>query len=546
MADYSDAVEDEWLVVHILRELTRSHPSLWVRVFDTDGEFLLVEAANVLPRWLSPEIDHNRVWIHDGNLFIIPVKDEPGLEKRTLSLPDAVEALKSKRAALVHSTSIEAEAFYRLEKYPAQITDSIHHSCVTIPRKVAYLLHSLPKAIAPVVEAFYLRDAISLKRVISPSAPLTFAPDDLVTVSVKFSKVLFAQLRSQRFDMPSAWQPVFQRTQRATSPADAEKALARLEMGMKLTCGFEMLAATAAKSKSRVVRELAVELEDLAEDGEDGLPPDEEIKSWANADRDDSEVWMDINYGDFERELDGKRAQRQPPGSATQGFGDVNTQTDLRKMVSRFEAFLSDDGAGVDGAELHDMDFDDDDDDSDDNESEDKDVSFDEEEFARMMREMMGLPTVETKSPKAPNGKQPAEPEAPRLEPVDKDDDDEEIGQLMSQFEAELNQHGALRLDPPTDKKSRLKAKEAPASGPSKGTTQTHDDDNKEDEEDADEEIDIDFNLAKNLLESFKGQAGAAGPTGNLLGMMGFQLPRDEDDGREEEEDAGPSRQSRR
>ena len=49
-------------------------------------------------------------------------------------------------------------------------------------------------------------------------------------------------------------------------------------------------------------------------------------------------------------------------------------------------------------------------------------------------------------------------------------------------------------------------------------------------EEESDEELDIDFNLAKNLLESFKSQGGMSGPGGNLMGMMGMQLPRDEDD----------------
>jgi hypothetical protein len=45
-----------------------------------------------------------------------------------------------------------------------------------------------------------------------------------------------------------------------------------------------------------------------------------------------------------------------------------------------------------------------------------------------------------------------------------------------------------------------------------------------------DEELDVDFNLAKNLLESFKSQTGLQGPAGNLMGIMGLQLPRDEDD----------------
>ncbi|KAH7157215.1 SGT1 protein-domain-containing protein [Dactylonectria macrodidyma] len=538
ITDYSDAVEDEWLIVHIIRELTKLHPNLWVRAYDTDGEFLLIEAANVLPKWLNPEIDHNRAWIKDGKLFIIPILEEVGLKSRTLSLPDAVEALRLKPDAVVHSTFIEAEAFYRLEKYPAQIAESIHHSTITVPRKIAFVLHSLPQSIAPAVEAFYLRDALTLKRVISPPGPLTFPPEDLVTVSAKFSKVLFAQLRSQRFEAPPIWQAVFQRAQKEASSVEAEKTLPRLDFGMKLTCGFEMLAANAEKSKSRVVRELAITLEDLAEDGDDVLPSNEEIKSWKDTDRNDSEAWMDINFEEFERELKGK--QRKQFDGATSGFGDVKTQSDLRKIVSRFEAFLNDDEAGMDGAEHDDMDDDDDDDSEEDSEFEDKDVSFDEDEFSRMMSEMMGMPPAENKVPAPVKGKQPAQLQDAESAPTD--EEDEEIKQLTSQLEAELNQHGALKLDPKPDKKPRVKDSSAStvlAGKSSQDATQLK----AVEEEDSDEEVDIDYNLAKNLLESFKSQAGMAGPTGNLLGMMGFQLPRDEDDGEEEEDNGtgGPS-----
>lgn len=61
LTNYGDSVEDEWLIVYILRELTKQFPDLWVKVVDTDGEFLLIEAANALPRWLNPEIADNRV-----------------------------------------------------------------------------------------------------------------------------------------------------------------------------------------------------------------------------------------------------------------------------------------------------------------------------------------------------------------------------------------------------------------------------------------------------------------------------------------------------
>jgi len=48
--------------VYLLRELTAKYTDLVVRVVDSDGEFLLVEAADNLPKWAAkPENCVNRV-----------------------------------------------------------------------------------------------------------------------------------------------------------------------------------------------------------------------------------------------------------------------------------------------------------------------------------------------------------------------------------------------------------------------------------------------------------------------------------------------------
>ena len=36
-------------------------PLLLIRMEDSDGEFLLIEAAHFLPKWLKPETSENRV-----------------------------------------------------------------------------------------------------------------------------------------------------------------------------------------------------------------------------------------------------------------------------------------------------------------------------------------------------------------------------------------------------------------------------------------------------------------------------------------------------
>ncbi|KAK3689991.1 SGT1 protein-domain-containing protein [Podospora appendiculata] len=582
--DYGDNVEDEWLIVYLLRELSRSFPDLWIRVFDSDGEFLLIEAAKVLPSWLSPEMDSNRVWIHEGKLRIIPVITTSSSEaksttaaaaSKSISLREALKVLKATPDLPVHSTFIEAEAFYRLEKYPEQIASSLHHALVTIPRKLAYIIHARPKSIAPATEAFYLRDPAAMKHLLSsiPSTkcPLLFppTPSNLVTISVLFTKVLYAQLKSQHFDPPPpAWRPLLQPAEitAASAPADSVAAhtLARLELGMKVTTGFELLARNAHESKNRIAREVALLLDDLAEDGEEeALPTDDEIKDWKEVEREDDDSWMNIDFEEFERELNGQGRAKAGAGAGTeagQAFGDAKAQADLQKMVSRFEAFLNDETAGIDGAEVDEMDQDDDDEDEDDDdeemdsEDEDRQVSFDEEQFTKMMREMMGLPPgaedaegTSTRQKTATGGSRSAKHNSPSSDEEEEmtEEEEEEIRTLMLQMEKELKGHGALDLDPSSKKgkksqpliKAEGRDRPAPDTSASKKGKEKeveHDEDDDDDSDDEDDAVDIDYNLAKNLLESFKSQAGMAGPAGNLLSMMGMALPRD--DGGEDED----------
>lgn len=550
ITDYGDSVEDEWLIVYLLREFSKAHPELLIRVADEDGEFLLVEAANVLPNWLSPEIDHCRVWIHGGHLKIIPLQHhrvEQTLAK-TLTLPDAVKYLKENADSMIQSPAIEDEAFYRLEKYPGHAEASMHYSTVTIPRRLAYVLHELPKTISAAVEAFYLRDSAAMTRITSISDEIQLPPEDLVTVSVRFSRVLFAQLRSQRFEVPQRWQSAMQSHVKNTySKDESDKIMLAFEDGMKLTCGYEMLAITAEKHKSRAVRELAIVLEDLKEDHKGRLPTDEEMAEWQDVRRNDSDTWLDINYEDFERELEGKRERPNDRNLKNSGFGDFRTQEDLRKIVSRFEAFLNNESAGVEGADINEMDNDDDntdggsdmDDSEEASDMEDKEVSFDEETFSKMMKEMMGLP-VDTSAAENQDQRRYA---AREMNGDDDETNEEDVKTLALQMEAELKGHGVLRLNGASAHSGRLEDTRQPAGRKGKrAQSKVAAEGENTNDEDTGEELDINYNLAKNLLESFKGQGGLAGPAGNLLGLMGVQLPRDEDDGKEQEAESSVSK----
>jgi len=215
---------------------------------------------------------------------------ESNVLHRALTLREACTCIEEARSQLLHSPIIEAEAFYRLRNYPKQINGSLHHAVVHVPRNLAYILHQSAAYISPAVEAFYLRDPIALRPLQAQSEnDLVFPPKDLVTMVVKFTKVGFAQVKSQRFSAPAAWTSVL-------SARKSEQSRAQTELGMKVTSGFEMLVSDPQNQDHKVVREIKLILGDLAE-GEDQLPSDAEISQWGMVE--DDEAWLDVNFEDL-------------------------------------------------------------------------------------------------------------------------------------------------------------------------------------------------------------------------------------------------------
>ena len=533
--NFGDSIADEWLIVYLLLELSKQFPVSWIRVYDTDGEFLLIEAGKVLPKWLNPEIAENRVWINNGHLKLIPINETSINEN--LELSSALSFIKQSPEKLIVEPSIEKEAFHRLTEYPSVISASLHHAVIPIPRRLAYILNRNPAYISPAVEAFYLRDPISLKPLGTKDiSTLNLPPEDFVSVSVKFTKVGYAQLRGQMFDTPPSWTGFIPRLR-------DEKA----EVGLKLTCGFEMLLVDPQNQDNRIVREIKLLLEDL-ESSEEDLPSDAEVASWLKTQ--DDEKWLDIDFKDFENELAGKAGNDQTSGA--NDLNDGNAQESLRKMVSRFRNFLDDDNAAGDG--VGDVDSEDESDTSStttDAEKSEGRSDADDAEFEQAMKEAQAMPSSHIEQSGLLE-------EARKLALQDAEngidiDEDEEVQKVMDLIEKELKGHKA-----PNVNGSKGKNTEATTSTTSKGVVQkplfgpekpphmqskgkmaaTADEEDSSDgdigpgdgELSSDDEgfNDVDLGLARNMLEAFKGQAGTAGPAGNLMRALGVKMPRDE------------------
>lgn len=486
--EYGDAIDDEWFAVSILLETSRRHPQAWFRVHDNDGEFLLIEAAHALPRWLNPEVATHRVWIRQGRIYIIPLSTP---KKRELSLHEALDVLTScKPEALLRDKMVEQEALVRTMGYPAAAIASVHRSMIVLPRRVAAVLRWRPEAIAAAVEAFYVRDPISLGVV---KKAKVFPWTDTIEIQVRFSKVLFAQVKGQIWDPPLE----------SRYPHGREVG-AKVDIGRKITAGLEMAVAreNAFLWASNSGRSALIEdLREALEKGTIDIPNDEDVGMWEKVD--DGEEWLDIDFTKFEKGLKGTRAAGRTTGDSKEGeveaYGDLEQGEKMKRMVERFEKFLNDDTAGLGGAEFEDeMDEDDEDDEDDIDAGEDKAISFDEDEFSMMMREMMGLP---------PDGpldsdqliSSQSSPSHEDLDAVgkklgeDKAKEEREIKHIQDQIELELTEAGVIERDVP------------------KITEVKEDEDEEESGNAAGEQqgaINIDYTLAKNLLESFKGQAG--------------------------------------
>ena len=569
--NYGDSVADEWLIVYFLRELSKEFRSAWIRIYDTDGEFLLIEAANALPKWLTPEVAEHRVWINTHRLLIVPLgkAEDPA----PLKLQDAIKILKDTPGRPQHYPNVEKEAFHRLSKYPSAISENQHHVTLPLPRKVAHILHTNPSYISPVVEAFYLRDPISL-RLLQPEkskTPLVFPPEDFVSVSVRFTKVLYAQLHGQHWNPPPPYDDAVEELVKCGNTQE------KSEITIKLTAGMQMLTSHTFFADKKAVREINLLLEDL-DSGDDTLPTDTEISTWPK--REDDESWLDIDFSEFVRELQGKGREK--------GFGDKNAQDNLKKMVERFNTFLADDGAGHEGASAEERDPMDEDNDSDPDRGWDDPEDSGEEDLEDELPASKSKTKPATKSGR--KSKSPSKDESTDDSTTGSEDDadadaefaeyekyfekymmlpahekamltedarelaraqdaeneeDEEIKKLTEAMEAELFGHGALNLNPPEDTSSlrALKTAESKGKGKEKGKgkakvsfTGSSDNDIEEiaredgSSSEGEELLDEDYNLVQNMLAAFKGQAGAAGPAGNMLKAMGIQFPQDADD----------------
>ncbi|KAG1659524.1 Protein ecdysoneless [Nymphon striatum] len=238
LTKFGDNVEDEWFIVYLLLELTRAFPDLVVKVWDSDGDFLLIEAAEVLPKWLDPDTSENRIYLYRGAVHIIPVTEPEKKNPETVeppSLSDAISKIRNNPLVTKARDQIQNFIKKRISIYPHSITTSHHRTHCKVPAAIAVLLKEQPSLLSAAINAFYYRDPIDSK---ACRAMKYFPPEACAMTEVTFTRCLYAQLMQQKYkpDCRTGWK----------IPPPNHPDFKSHDLGMKLACGFEILVCNAS------------------------------------------------------------------------------------------------------------------------------------------------------------------------------------------------------------------------------------------------------------------------------------------------------------
>ncbi|KAI9572712.1 SGT1 protein-domain-containing protein [Boletus coccyginus] len=287
-----DAVDDEWCVVWLLREISKQWDVV-VCASDSDGEFLLIEAAESLPHWVNPSNATNRVWIHNGRLHLIPLSHVsapskprkrpriPGGRKREdedhfaadeedgyIAIDDALPLVRSASVDTLAPKAVEDTVWQRISGYPGAARNHVHTTMAHLPIDIARALTVDQSLIQKPVETFYTRDAIQLR---AAHKMARFPPRPSVLCRVQMTRTAYAQLLSQKFYPPKIF-GVFKES-------EGTVAWRRRDVGMKLACGFEMLFQE-SKNRADVAKSTTEALDSSTEARKDALRRSRDYKAY--------------------------------------------------------------------------------------------------------------------------------------------------------------------------------------------------------------------------------------------------------------------------
>lgn len=230
---FDEDIGDEWFTVFLIFRLTQVFDGLIARINDSDGEFLLIEAANVLPVWANPETCQDHVFVHNGNLHVVREKHK--------SFSNLLNCINESPYLSKASENVQNVLKKRIGVYPNEIEKRKHKARVFLPEKAASILLQDPRLIAPAIRTICHSDPLERKVC---RAMRYFPPEQRIMVNIKMTKCLYAMATHCRYtgDPRTGWN---------LPPITCSKYNAHI-LGVKIACGLEMLVSRANENRRRV------------------------------------------------------------------------------------------------------------------------------------------------------------------------------------------------------------------------------------------------------------------------------------------------------
>ena len=274
---YGHSLNDQWFAVALMYRvadiLSKAHgQKVAIEFIDVDdGNFLLIEAADALPKWVDEvgfEGMSNRTWLEEGYIHIIPVNVRSLSGDMSLSKEEALCALVDETTYTKAPSGVQEAIHNRIQHFVASLQptgvigssatqDWLHRAAVVLPLNLAVLFRSQPDLIPSCVHAFcrcegrqHQNFQIPLgDRKPQPSLHPPIRFERLVKTVVTLSRTTYALLLTGEgmvpppFAIPKEYRSVeLNRTRRhLKNEALTDRFRHAIEGGIRLTRGFEHL-----------------------------------------------------------------------------------------------------------------------------------------------------------------------------------------------------------------------------------------------------------------------------------------------------------------
>ncbi|KAH9414463.1 hypothetical protein DERP_014607 [Dermatophagoides pteronyssinus] len=313
--NYGENIDDEWFIVFLLKLLTKFDDQLFVRIQDEDGEFLLIESADYLPRWAQePSRTLDRVFIYRGQIHLVSSKFVgKDLNKRKF-IWDCIRFIESNPKQTELNQSIQHCIQNRIEIFqPINIQRLYHNAHCLLPIQLAILLDYHPELISAAIRSYYYRTPDDLKTI--GTNPNHRFNDQKILTNVRFTRCLYAQLTSQDVD-------------------DVQKLLSPSSSNDNHFVKWQMMKNTVESKAGKVVNEFLTTIltEELIAEflkNKTSLPPEDD-DSWLNIDSEQQ----------FDDLLNAKFNQQQSSSKTNDNF--------VENIPKTLEKFFQNQNSGID------------------------------------------------------------------------------------------------------------------------------------------------------------------------------------------------------